>query len=355
MASPDVAFTTTSEETPVRLRSIIGEDVNPTVEVLHTANVELKVGGLVQIHLVPWAGEDALIENGDVATRAGFRLRRVRFGFESLFAKKLGLVLTINPLDSDQDQDGTISDAKLTYDVGQWGRLAFGAGKVPFARGSLVSSRRLASIERPLSVTKLTPARRLGITAEGRAWDQRIAYLAGVMNATEGFGLGNQFGGLLGGGRVEIAPLGEILSIGGSGLFEEGPAVRTLALSADVLATYEGFSMLLEGLCDRKTPIDAPLVSPGVAANVERCGAYAELGYLSTTLGPSAQVVVRAELFDDNRALEDTGDVALLSAGVNVDLFEELARVQLHYVGRFEMHGGRRDNDAVVLALQGGF
>jgi hypothetical protein len=338
---------------PPRLRSLIGEDIEPTVEVLKTNLVELRVGGLVQVHVVPWAGDEALIENGDVATRAGFRLRRVRFGFESVFDRRLGIILSLNPLESDTE-GGTISDAKITYDYESYVRLAFGAGKVPFARGALISSRRLTTIERPLSVLELTPARRLGVTAEGRLWEEKIGFLAGLMNATEGFALGNRFGGVLAGGRLEFAPISEV-SIGGSGLFEEGPAVQTLALTFDIYSNYRGFSLALEALCDRKTPIDAPEVAPGVAGAVERCGAYAELGYLFSMFGPVAQVVLRGEIFDDNRALEDTGDALLLTAGLNVDVFGELARAQLHYVGRFERHGGRRNNDVVVLAVQGGF
>jgi hypothetical protein len=348
--------------------SLVGEDVEPTIEILRTDSVELLVGGLVQLHAVPWVGSDALIENGDVATRGGFRLRRARFGLEGRFEKKLGILLAVNPLESDEDV-GTVSDAKISYTFAPWAHLSAGAGKVPFSRGALLSSRNLPSIERPLVVTRITPSRRLGLTAEGRLFDGMFAYLAGVMNATEGFSFGNRFGGWLAGTRLEVAPFGAIevrgspgdapsrdgVSFGASGLFEDGPSVTTLAASVDVAVAYAQGTLLVEGLCDRKTPVDAPLVAPGVADRVERCGAYAELGWRFAVGGMPFEAVVRGELFDDNTALDDTGDAVLIAGGINAELVPDYVRIQLHYLARRERFGGERENDAVAFALLGSF
>ncbi|HUS66414.1 MAG TPA: hypothetical protein VMZ28_17880, partial [Kofleriaceae bacterium] len=95
--------------------SLIEEDVEPTVPVVKTGDVEVRVGGLVQVHAAPYVGDAALIENGDPATREGFRLRRSRLGVEGRFSQPLSIQLTVDLLEADED-DGTVSDAKIIYD-----------------------------------------------------------------------------------------------------------------------------------------------------------------------------------------------------------------------------------------------
>jgi hypothetical protein len=375
VGTPTAAATPAAIETPAAeapseearaIESIIAEDVEPTIPVLRTANLEMRIGGLVQVHAAPFVGSDALIENGDPAAHGGFRLRRARFGFEGRIREDFGIYLAVNPLESDEDV-GTVSDAKLSYTFAPFATVELGAGKVPFSRGALLSSRYLFSIERPLSVTKITPSRRLGLSLEGSVLEGKIAYLAALMNASEGFHFGNRYGGLLVGGRVEIAPLGvpnvrapleegaEGVSLGASGLREDGPSVRSLAGSVDLTLVWFGATAIFEGLCDRRTPIEAPIVAPEVADEVNRCGLYAELGYAFSIFDRVAQIAVRGELFDDNTSLEDAGDVILVSGGANVELYAPYARAQIHYLSRRERHGVERDNNALVISLQGSF
>jgi hypothetical protein len=332
------------------------------VQVLRTSDLEMRLGGLLQLQAALWTGSQALLENDDQASQPGLRLRRVRLGVEGHFKNRLGVLLVLNPLESDKEV-GTIADAKLTYEFAPWLALSAGVSKVPFARESLVSSKRLLLIERPLSVNQMTPTRRLGVSADGMIWDGRLAYLVSVMNGTEGFTAGNQFGGVLVGARVEFSPLGRpvvggragSISIGVSGIHEEGPSARRDALTADLLATFRGASLLLEGLYDRRAPTNAPAVSPDIAATIQRLGVYAEAGYAFQVFTVPVQLVARVERYDDNLALFDSGDTLSYAGGVNVEIIPEHVRAQLEYIGRYERAGPQIDNDAVLLQLQGAF
>jgi hypothetical protein len=335
--------------------SVIEDDVAPTITVYASDGVRLALGGLLQLHLAPYVGEDALLDDDDPAAREGFRLRRARFGVRGEFPHAFELLLVMNPLESDPEV-GAISEARLSFSPRPWLRISAGADKVPFTRGELQSSAELASIERPLTVLTLVPQRRLGLVVEGAVLGERLSYVLGVMNATEGYELGNRFAGLLGVARLQLdlsAGGGFALSAGVGAYFEDGPATNTMAGSVDLRAAYLGASLALEALCDQITPDDAPVTSPGVADEIRRCGAYAEAAYRLAGAW-ALEPVVRVEWLDDNTGLADAGDALLVSAGVNARPHRHL-RLQLHYLGRFERESAERANDAVVLNLQGQF
>jgi hypothetical protein len=352
----------TSTSTP----SMIGEDIEPTIAVVRTKQVEILFGGLLQVHLTPWVGPDALIENGDVATMAGFRIRRARIGFEAVLPFDTNIVIALNPLENDEDV-GVLSEARLTWNASPFARISVGASKVPFSRGALLSSRDLTSIERPLIVTTITPTRRVGVTVEGDLMSGVIAYVASVMNATEGFAFGNRFGGLFGGARIEVSPFGRFdarpfvrpvqtgLSIGTSGFYENGPSITTKALEADLVASVAGFALTVEGLCDRRTPKDNPAVSPDIPDQIDRCGAYADLTYAFDVLELPLEADGRVEIFDDNTAIHDSGDLILFAAGLDAEIVPRNLRLQLGYLGKKQRFGPARNADAITLSLLGAF
>lgn len=357
-AAIDEAEPVPPEEAPID-RSLIEEDVAPSVAVASGDRIEIRVGGMVQVFAAPYAADGALIENGDPVTRAGFRLRRARLGFEARFAEPLRVSLTLDPLSG---EGYGLTEAKVTYGIAPWLRLAVGTGKVPFARGEIESSRRLATIERPLVVSEISPGYRLGATAEGDVMEGRLAYVVGVMNGTDGLGEGNEYGGVLTGARVQFTALGEPAGIdvagdgvviGASAFYEDAPATHGYAAAADLLVALAGFELVLEGLWDTRTPDDAPDVAPTLADKIERLGAHATLLY--QVPGLRLEPVVRAELLDDNTDVEDAGDVVQLSGGVNADVIEDALRAQLHYIRRVERHGPAVANDAVVLSVLGAF
>jgi hypothetical protein len=338
--------------------SLVEEDVEPTITVFRSRDVQVRIGALVQVHVAPWVGADSLVANDDIATEAGFRLRRARFALEGHFHQHLRVLLAINPLESDPDV-ATVADANISFQATPWLLLRAGTDKVPFTRAGLESSSQFLTIENPLIVRTLQPDRRLGVTAEGEVLSRRLAYLVSFMNGTEGYELGNRFGGFLYAARLQFLALGDLvarlgngvgLALGAGGLFEDGPATHGVAVSADVLMTMDRAVAKLEVLCDRITPRDSPIISPGIADAIDRCGGYLEIGY--TLPWWSLQPVLRAELFDDDRAVQDAGDAILVSAGVNVS-YHRHARLQLHYLHRRERFSNERQNDALVLNIQG--
>ncbi len=343
--------------------AVLGEDVEPTMAAVKTEGFELNIGGLTQVHL-GYAGDDALIDNGDVASETGFRIRRARIGFSANFDYGLGVFITLNLLQADRN-DGILSDAKLVWAIAPELRLSMGSGKVPFSAASLASSSRLPLIERPLSVGAIAPGRRLGVTAEGAALDGLLAYFAGVSNGTDGFRFGNQFGGFLAGARVEVRPWGnptlrdpwqDGVKVGGGVIYEDAPAINRFAWSADVTAAMAGARLSFEVLCDTSTPDDAPDTPPSVADTIDRCGGYVEAAYtLPFYKEFMIQPVVRGELFDDDRSLDNAGDVMLIGGGVNAQLLERYIRAQLIYMARIEQHGTERSNDTLTFNLQGSF
>jgi hypothetical protein len=340
--------------------SQIQEDVQPRVSLLKTSDLEVRIGGLVQVHAAPYVGEDSLIENGDPATRAGFRLRRSRFGIEGRFKAPLRILLAVDLLELGEDI-GTVSDAKLTYDFAPELSVSLGTSKVPFARGSLETSRLLPTIERPLSIIEIAPEHRLGVTVEGAMVDGRLLYVAGLMNGTEGFGNGNEYGGFISGGRVQYTIMGEPsgldvkdgVAVGASGYYEDAPATNGFAAAGDVLAAFSGVKLTVEALCDTRKPDDSPDVAPTIADEITRCGAYGTGQYQIPDM--PIEPAVRVELFDDNRDVEDAGDVWLIAGGVNSMLIDPYLRAQLHYIRRVERHGPVRANDALVLSVMGSF
>lgn len=358
--------TSTSSTAPVLLSKIIQEDLVPTVDLFDSDAVKLRVGGLLQVHAALYAGDDSLVDDGDIATRAGFRLRRGRVGFAGRFLERLGMYLAINLLEGDEDI-GVVSDAKMTYLFDDALQVTAGLGKVAFSRAALDSSAALYTIDRPFSVRALVPSRRLGLNAEGEFFDGALRYSASVLNASEGFVEGNRFGGFLYGGRVEAAPLGPArrdvvdheprLSIGGAFFFEDGVTVTTVGGTADLLFTYFGAAIQVEALCNRLTPANAPPVtSPNLADRIDRCGAYAELSWLLEELvGYAVTPAARIEWFDDDRAVDDAGDLLVIVGGLNAIVLPPYVRAQLSYQHRRERHGVTRDNDSLVLNLQGRF
>ncbi len=343
--------------------SILKEDLSPTIHILDTENFEMRVGGLVHVQAALYAGPDALIANGDMASNAGFRLRRARLGLEGRLGKSLGVLLAVN-LVPDDASVGAISDAKLTYAFAPWLNVAVGTSKVPFSRSQLQSSRLLLGLERPVSVGMITPTHRLGASFEGHLFDNALTYVAAVMNGTEGFPLGNQFGGVLAGGRLEWTPWGHPepatvdakgLSVGASYLHDEGPGVRKDAVNVDALFAIAGFSLQVEANYDRSSPTAAPTVLTGFNAPTQRLGAYVEGGYAFELFTLPWQVTARGEWVDDNLALSDSGDQVVVSGGLNCEVVKGYARAQLQYVFKKERFGVERLNDVLALSVQGSF
>lgn len=321
-----------------------------------TEEVALQVSGYVQMLVVPYVGDDALIANGDVANKEGFRLRRARLAANAYMGRWVQVFLELNPIESDPDA-GAVSQALVTVTPTENTFVSLGATKVPFTRSEITSSVNLLTIDRPLAIRDMVPARRLGGMLGGDFWEGRFSAVAGVFNATEGYELGNRFGGLLYLGRLSLALGGEdggsaLVTLGGGAYYEDGPATERVAGSLDATLNVAGATVTVEGLCDSTTPKDHPVTTGALSGTVQRCGGYGEAGYEFEEFG--LQPVARVDGYDDHRDIDDAGDSVSLSVGLNW-YFSEYAKAQAFYTERFELSGPEQDNGALVLGVTGVF
>ncbi|QRK11516.1 hypothetical protein JQX13_16435 [Archangium violaceum] len=343
-----------AQEDTVERQTVASRDLSPSVRVVETEQVTVALGALTQIQLAPLASRGVDAEGGDAATAPGFRIRRARLGVSTLIGPRVELLLTANLLETDPEIEGTIADAQLAFEIWKGLEVALGTLKPPFSRSALAPSSQLSMVERPFTVTELTPARRLGLVLGGKLPGDRLTYLVSVMNGTPGFAMANLDRGVMFGARVELAPWtfpspqelsGSGVSFGLSAFRQEGGNDPGEGLSADLLGVWRGASALVEVICARGRTGDSP----------DRCGGYLELGYAFPVWGRPVQVVARGELFDGDRVRRDEQDLLLLSGGLNVPLVEEHLRAQLQYLARRERFGARERTEGLVLAFQGSF
>lgn len=365
-AAPSDAGTEVAPSSPQALlgaQALSKEDVAPTLRIFQGGLVELTAGGQLQIQAALYTGAAALISNGDLASQPGFRVRRAGFGLAAKLGEHVGALLSINVLGTGPDVS-VVGNVQLTWGIAHWLNLTAGTSRVPFSRAALASSSTMLALERPTAVNQITPTRRLGLSAEGQVFDGRLAYLAAVMNGTEGLSFGNQFGGILAGVRVVGTLLGrptvgelntQGLAVAASFAHDEGPGVRRDAVSGDVLAALLGITLQLEFLYDRSSPVAVPTVAPAALSTTERMGFYAEAGYTFELFNFAFQLTARGEYYDDNTRIQDAGDLVLVSGGLNMKLFKDYARAQLQYVFRKERFGIERPNDVLALSVQGAF
>ena len=94
-------------------RALAHDDVHPSVVIFTSSDLSVRMGGLLQLHLAPWVGEDAQLDDQDPAAQSGFRLRRARLGVDATLPRGAGFLLVLSPLDSDPESSA-ISEARLT-------------------------------------------------------------------------------------------------------------------------------------------------------------------------------------------------------------------------------------------------
>jgi hypothetical protein len=328
---------------------------------------------LIQVQAVPWAGDDALLQGGDVAERAGFRLRRARLGFE-------GNVLDIVPfevsteLNVGTESSAALLDAWIGYTHLDYVQLFAGARKVPFSHSAMTGAGESALIERPFAVNAMAPYRQVGATVEGHIFDRAFNYYLGVYNGFQreetffagyrdnGAALGNIFDELAYAARLSTEPLGPIgksiadldrgalrLAAGGSFFFSDGGARDAMSAGGDLVLQVAGFHLLGEFLWSETSPEKEPTQETTQITDIESMGAVAEAGYV---LPWNIGITARFEWIDSNTAIDDEGDQWAVTAGVGYHFVDNVLRAQLDYTHREELHGQSLDNDTVNIQLQ---
>lgn len=326
---------------------------------------------LLQVQALPYIGGESFLQAGDPGERAGFRLRRARFGFAGRLYQRVSFRIT-GEYSSDDAGTARLYDAWFGYDAFKPLQLFAGTRDVPFSRSALIDAGHSALIERPLAVRAMAPFHQLGVSAEGSLGRGRLNYALGVYNGLQrtdqffqGYTqnaalLGNRFDGLTYAARLTVGRPGRDIAalshdrlrsgVGGSFFFSNGGTREILGAAGDALLHYRGMHVLVEFLSNRSTPRTNPTQPVTQLAPAQSLGAVGEVGYVlfRQRLG----IAGRFEWLDPNTAAQDESDSWLLTFGLNYHVLRDLLRAQLDFTHRQEIHGQSLANDALVLQLQ---
>lgn len=329
---------------------------------------------LLQAQATPYIGSSASFLNGDIAERAGFRLRRARFGVGGSYKELVEMELS-GELITEREATLALHEAW----VGVKPSTAFGASMgilpVPFSRFALTSAADTALIDRPLAVRSMAPNYQLGALVGGSLIGGRLNYAAGVFNGFArgdqfytGFeeslaALGNRFENLAYVARLStsiLTPGADIprygddrprLNVGASAFFSDGGARTITSAEGDVFFYHSGFQATAEVLYSSTAPVSQPSQPTTQNANIDSLGGVLEVGY---TYHSMIGGHVRFEYIDPNMTVQDASDNWLATAGVSFmpPQIGHFVRAQLEYTHREEMRGLSIDNDAVTLQTQ---
>ncbi|WP_437484746.1 porin [Sorangium sp. So ce1014] len=329
---------------------------------------------LVQAQAVPYVGEHAFLQAGDVAEGQGFRVRRARVGFAGTLAGYVPFAVA-GELAAGEGAAPRLSEAWIGYAHFPFAHLYFGAHDVPFSRSAMTGAGEGALIERPFAVRAMAPFRQVGLHVEGHFRDRTFSYFAGMFNGFQrsdqfftGYlenagSFGNRFDHIAYVARLATEPLGPLprstqdlavsrprLGAGASYFFSDGGTRDIHGIGADVLVHAAGAHALAELLWNQSDPERAPTQPLGQLGPITSLGLVGEVGYFvrRIKLGVSA----RFEWLDPNLDLSDETDSWALTAGASYHFIDNVLKAQADFTHRQEIHGVALDNDAVALQLQ---
>lgn len=350
---------------------------HPDVEhsfVVGLGKVRLKPIILTQVQAIPYVGDAALTQTGDVSERPGFRLRRGRFGLTGSVMRDLKFALD-GELASGENANATVHDAWLGLDFeGKVGVYA-GFEDVMFLRSAFTSAGEMSLTERPFVTRALAPFHQLGMHVEDHLLNHKVSAYLGVYNAfqkTDHFfqgylenpaPVGNRFDGLAFTARLEAEPIGRVgptiedlygskptFAVGAAGFVSNGGTKTTLGLGADALIHAHGLHVLGEFVFHKNDPKTQPTQPTSDITSVKSLGVTGEVGYLflKRVIGLTA----RFELLDPNTEVKDESDSWILTVGPSLHAIGNTVKMNLDYTHREELHGKSLKNDAVVLQFQ---
>ena len=332
---------------------------------LERGRFSLATNLFAQVQAAVFVGDEALVDNGDVANTEGFRLRRARIGLHGSFTDQLSLnvVLRLNDILA----GGNVLDAaNIVYRPAPFLNLAIGTAPLPFSRGSMTSSSQLMAIERPMSVNEMNPGSQLGVAVFGGLGGGIFEYAGGIYNGAPGYSEGDLGDGLLYAVRLQVSPFGPMsmnesdyedspfrMAIGGDYYYNNDSSVITHAASADLAIKWRGLSVLGEFIYDWKRPEEQPMLPVTVPDSTQRIGWYVQAGYF--VIKQRLEIAGRYEWFDDYLDYDDAGDVWLASGGLNVYLMEGYLKLQFNFIHRDERNKPELANDIIFGQVQVNF
>lgn len=327
---------------------------------------------------------------GDPEADPGFAIARARFGFTGVLpmrsvdhaAVDYGLSLGIStPYDALTLGDSGVSivDAfgriRLKPDLGD-STLALGLVKVPFSREALMSSQHLVFMERAVGAESLTSVRDVGalVRQDFELTDADepllVAVSLGGFNGNNDF-LGDNDPGLMGAIRAELEkgdtsrtwnPAGGVaFGVGASALINNQLATRTTAWSGDGYLRVGRWSLMGELGMATLTPTDVTADAPSVFNKTNRMSWTGNTSYFQPVRDLDSELpwetagiefAVRASSLDDNRSLNDNGDVLIVHAGATARALLPYLDIGAGFIHREELQGRSIPNDTVRIWTQ---
>jgi hypothetical protein len=343
--------------------------------------------GQLQVFTTLWDQDEDIQADpasyGDPEADPGFQLARARFGFQGRLRMDEGqksrldyaLQVGVNtPYDAliIGTRDVGMVDAFLRYSV-RTGigptSLSLGLAKVPFSREALMSSADLVFMERAVGPASLTSIRDVGATAtqtfvfvDDDTEAPQVIVSAGVYNGNADL-LGDNDPGLMYAGRVELAkgdtyrtwnPDGDTaVGVGGSAIYNDALATRTVAWNADGLIRLGPWSLMGEFGRATLSPTDVTVGAPEVATDTTRTSWLAATSVFIGTGGEGGiEVAARVSGFDDNKRLKDNGDVLIIHGGAVWRDVLPFLDVGAGYIHREELQGAGISNDTIRIVTQ---
>ncbi len=301
---------------------------------------------------------------GDPEDDFGFKLQRVRLGFEGKDDRiQYGVGVGISsPFDAVEEAQGATMDVALVDAYGGYSPIdplwiVGGLQKVPVSRENLMASHQLTFSRRSVPTHWLTPSRDLGVVLDS-SW-KMLRFRVGAFNGS-GDLRGDDNKGKLIAARIEgtfgeadpYQTFGEVdgltIAVGTDAWMNNDTAVKSSGLGVDVLVRFEGLALLAEARMAEAKPKAGLIDVPGVFADTQRQGMTLQVGYTVGSIEPA----VRFSTFDDDKSVEDVGDVSEGMGGVTWHSKADQVRAGLGYVLRLEGGPSKVDNDAIQAWFQ---
>lgn len=330
---------------------------------------------LIQVQAMPYVGDDAFFQAGDMAEQPGFRLRRARVGIAGELYDVLPFELSAD-LITDDIGNVRLNEAWVGYRYRDWLEVYAGAHRLPFTRTGLLTSAGTALLDRPLATQALAPFQQVGVHAEGKFLGGALKYSVGVWNGFQrndlffsGYRInaspfGNRFDDLAYSIRLSTEPFGDLgrtiadyertpkprLGAGVSYFYSDGGSRNIHGGAADALLHWKGIHVLGEFLLTQVDPEDIPSQPITQVARIKSVAAVGEAGY--TILKDRLSVNARVEWINANTDVSTENDQVVVNGGVTYFVVEDLLKAQLEYIHRQELGGRSLSNDMLGLGIQ---
>ncbi|MEC7985025.1 MAG: porin [Myxococcota bacterium] len=301
---------------------------------------------------------------GDPEDDIGFKIRRARLGVkgESAGFRYRVSVGMSSPFDSTLNR-GTerisIVDSYLSWMPSKNLWIVAGVQKMPISREQIMSSADLVLAERAVSSVWIVPNRDVGLLADFTVpmGKSKLQFQGGVFNGNQSL-MGDDNTGkqvvaraeyVLGEGAYQTYGVskGLVFAMAGDFYLNRDIATQEMGYGADMILRYGGLAIMGEFRMSQLSPTNTELDAPGVLAQTNRMGYYAQIGYTIKGFEPA----IRYSSFDDNQDLTNTGDLSELTAGFTWHSKADNLRIGGGYVMRMEPSEFLTNNDTVRLFM----